>query len=115
MHSGGNKNISESSKEIFLIRHGETAWNKQGLSQGSLNDIELNDKGKDQSKITGAFLKNRLKDGKSFDLIMSSPMIRSVQTASIIADILQYNDDILVKDYLTETDLGKLAVGLTDE
>lgn len=102
-------------KEIYFIRHGETDWNKQGLTQGAKNDIELNHKGKEQSTMTAEFLKSKLKNDEKYDLILSSPLTRAIQTASIIADVVNYVDDILVKDYLTETDLGKLAIGLTDE
>lgn len=34
----------KNSKNIFLVRHGETEWNKRGLIQGH-SDIPLNEKG----------------------------------------------------------------------
>ena len=34
-------------KKIYLIRHGETMWNVNGLAQGSRNDIPLNMIGKE--------------------------------------------------------------------
>jgi hypothetical protein len=39
-------------KAIYLVRHGETPCNKLGLAQGSRNDIEFNDEGIKQSRIT---------------------------------------------------------------
>ncbi|MFN4084921.1 MAG: histidine phosphatase family protein [Spirosomataceae bacterium] len=42
--------MSSRVKEIYLIRHGETAYNRLGVVQGSGIDAELNDLGKAQAQ-----------------------------------------------------------------
>lgn len=66
---------------IYIMRHGETYWNKQGRIQGS-SDIELTDFGVSlaQQSADGFF-----RDGICFDRIYTSPYIRAVKTAEIIA------------------------------
>jgi len=99
-------------KEIYLIRHGETNWNKEGKSQGSESDVSLNEAGIYQSQITGKYLKKyRLKD-ENFDCIYSSPMRRTRETATIISDILFYNNKIIYLKGLGKDKVGKLT-GLT--
>lgn len=62
-------------KEIYLIRHGETEYNRKGIVQGSGIDAPLNDRGKRQA---AAFFK---KYGHlEFDKIYASKLLRSYQT-----------------------------------
>ncbi len=77
------KQIGDS--RIFLVRHGETDWNKEGRFQGQI-DIPLNEKGKDQAYKASKYL-NKVK----FDKAYSSSMRRPYQTAQIILE----NKDIL--------------------
>lgn len=62
-------------KEIFIIRHGETDYNKNGLIQGSGIDIGLNEHGKMQSKLFYEYYKN-----ESFDKIYVSQLCRARET-----------------------------------
>ena len=64
---------------LYLVRHGETDWNLQRRIQGS-TDIPLNDTGRAQAARTGSLLARRDWDG-----IISSPLSRAYETASIIA------------------------------
>ncbi len=75
-----NKNIPRQigDSRIFLIRHGETNWNKEGRFQGQI-DIPLNDNGKDQAQKTFEYLRNI-----SFNKAYSSSMHRPYETAQII-------------------------------
>lgn len=63
--------------KIFLIRHGETDWNKQRRYCGH-SDIPLNKKGMRQAKK----ISRRIKHEK-FDTIYSSTAIRAIQTANL--------------------------------
>ncbi len=83
--------------KIYVVRHGETDWNKEGRRQGS-RDIPLNEKGIEQAYI----LKEKLKDMK-FDLCISSPLQRAYQTAQIIYG----KDNIITNDLLKERYLGE--------
>lgn len=64
--------------EIYIVRHGETIWNKAGKLQGS-TDIELNDAGRELARITGEALKDT-----RIDKIYSSPLKRAYETACLI-------------------------------
>jgi len=96
-----NKNIPNQigDSRIFLIRHGETNWNKEGRFQGQI-DIPLNDNGKDQAKKTFEYLSNI-----SFSKAFSSSMHRPFETAQII---LQNNKALKIEkvDSLVEISHG---------
>ena len=103
-------------KEIYLIRHGETEWNKKGLGQGSRNDIPLNELGIEQANYAGKYLNEYRQTDKKFDLVLCSPLIRTKETANEICKEIGYNiDDIIYFDELVENDQGLLSIGKTDE
>jgi len=52
--------------EIYLIRHGETDWNKEAKFQGR-TDIPLNSKGKNQAELLSKYLAK-----ENFDYIMTA-------------------------------------------
>ncbi len=68
--------------KLYIMRHGETDWNKQGLIQGSA-DIPLNEYGIALAELTRDGL---AAEGIRFDKIFTSPYQRAVQTAQIIAE-----------------------------
>lgn len=63
---------------LALVRHGETDWNSAGRLQGR-SDIPLNDLGRRQANDAGAAL-----SAQDWDLLVSSPLRRAVETAEII-------------------------------
>lgn len=63
---------------IYLVRHGETDYNKDRLLMGQL-DIPLNEKGLSQAKQVGKVLEN-----KRISKIYSSDLQRATKTAEII-------------------------------
>jgi len=82
---------------IYIIRHGQTEKNRANVLQGR-SDIPLNDSGRQQAeKVKDQFIKA----GIHFDLVYTSPLIRAVQTAAIIAEgIPQVKDERLIEmDY----------------
>lgn len=77
---------------IYLVRHSETDWIKNGILMGQA-DIPLNAEGKEQAaKIT-----NKLKDIK-FDICYSSPLSRARETAEIICQDKKIVEDDLLKE-----------------
>nr|WP_259545563.1 histidine phosphatase family protein [Heyndrickxia oleronia] len=68
---------------IGLIRHGITDWNKLGKAQG-VSDISLNDLGKIQAKKLG----QRLSQDEDWDMLITSDLLRAVETARIIGNII---------------------------
>ena len=66
---------------IYLIRHGQTQLNSAKLLQGR-SDHPLNEAGILQAQEAAAFLRER---GVVFRHVFTSPLIRAVQTAAIVA------------------------------
>lgn len=85
---------------FFLVRHGETEWNKIRRIQG-VSDIPLNDTGRAQAASLGDILA-----AHTFDLLVSSPLSRAVETATIIATRLGMPEPLIVPD-LIERNYGE--------
>ena len=69
---------------IVLIRHGQTDWNVEERLQGS-TDVPLNDRGRQEARA----LAHRLRAGPAeWDVLVSSPLGRAVETARIIGGVL---------------------------
>ncbi len=64
---------------IYIIRHGQTELNSKRVLQGR-SDYPLNEIGIQQAKEAAEKLQ-----GITFDTVYSSPLIRALQTAKIIA------------------------------
>ncbi len=64
--------------EIYLVRHGETEWNRQRRLQGR-TDIPLNDAGLAEARKAAKALRDL-----NFDRIFTSPLQRARKTAEII-------------------------------
>ena len=91
---------------LYLVRHGETDWNRDRRIQGS-TDIPLNETGRLQARRTGTLLARR-----SWDAIITSPLSRAAETAAIIADELGLPAPQIV-DAIVERAYGE-AEGLDD-
>jgi len=90
---------------IYLVRHGETDWNRARRIQGS-TDIPLNDTGRAQAAATGSLLARR-----SWSAVYASPLVRAYETAAIIADELGLPAPVPVPE-IVERNYGA-AEGLT--
>ena len=100
------KKIGDS--RIFLIRHGETNWNKEGRFQGQI-DIPLNQQGKSQANAASKFLKK-----VSIQKAFSSSLSRPKETAQII--LKEHRGiEIILKENLKEIGHGKWEGKLESE
>ena len=93
--------------ELYIIRHGETIWNKAGKIQG-YSDIPLNENGRSLAKTTGKALENVY-----FDKIFSSPLIRAYETAQLIRG--NRNIEIETREELKEIGFGIMEGSLYEE
>jgi broad specificity phosphatase PhoE len=89
---------------VYLIRHGETLWNRDGRCQG-VTDVPLTEKGYHQAHTIAKAL-----EGKPLGLILSSPLQRSRETAEIIAE--SHSLSVETREELREWNQGELE-GLT--
>lgn len=72
---------------FWYLRHGETDWNAQNLSQGNI-DIPLNANGIAQAHAAAARLRGVGQSGQTIATIISSPLSRARVTAEIAATAL---------------------------
>lgn len=82
------------STTIVLMRHGETAWNRERRIMGDL-DIPLTDLGRSQCVAAAGLLETF-----GVDRIVTSTMVRAVESASIVAERLALpvsSDDRMVE------------------
>lgn len=76
---------------IYLVRHGETEWNRAGRMQGSLNS-PLTALGEDQARRVGMLLRELITDIDGCAMVVS-PLGRTMQTAAIIAEAMDIDSD----------------------
>lgn len=86
---------------IYLLRHGETDWNKEQRLQGR-EDVPLNAAGIQQAHNATVMF-----DGIHLDKILTSPLSRASVTAQIIADYT--NTPVFIEPDLIERDFGSLS------
>ena len=98
-------------KNILLIRHGQSEWNKLNLFTGFKN-IELSEQGIDEANKAGQNFKNL--DIK-FNIVFTSELKRAQETAKIILqnlgqwDFLNNEGKIISNINLNERDYGDLT------
>ncbi len=85
---------------FYFIRHGETDWNVNKLCQGR-KDIPLNTNG-----IKSAYSAAKKLANVSFDLILTSPLLRAKQTAEILSKELKV--DFEIAEEFAERGFGEL-------
>lgn len=86
--------------EIYVVRHGQTDFNIKKVFQGHI-DIPLNEVGKEQAKETALKFKNI-----DVDMILASPLQRTLQTAEPISQITGV--PITIEERLIERSFGDM-------
>ena len=94
-------------KDFYVFRHGQTDMNLARRWQGSGIDVPLNETGIDQARQLALELIS-----SGIQAVFSSPLQRAVQTAQIVADVL--NAPVKIEDGLIEGCFGA-AEGKTKE
>ncbi len=88
-------------RTLFLFRHGETDWNREGRLQGH-TDTQLNATGISQAEALAQRLRSH-----QLDAVVSSDLSRALTTARIVAEVLGV-------PVVTEHGLREVSVGLAE-
>ncbi len=89
---------------IYLLRHGETVFNREGRYQGQL-DSPLTPLGERQARVVAEALSERL--GQTPVTILSSPLGRALRTAEILSTALPGNPMPEPDERLKEVGMGE--------
>jgi broad specificity phosphatase PhoE len=84
---------------LFLIRHGDTAWNVEEIFRGRA-DVELNEMGIKQAELLARYLAD-----ENIVAIYSSPLKRALKTAKIIA--VSHHINVIPAAELIDFDYGE--------
>ncbi len=86
--------------KLILIRHGETAWNKEGLWQGQ-TDIDIDSVGQAQAASAAEAIQ-----GIQIDQAFTSELARTKETYEIIAQKLNLTCPVISNAALNERNYG---------
>ena len=91
-------------KTLYLLRHAKSSWSFDELSD---QERPLNERGRDDAPRMGqALAKRHIRP----DLLVSSPAVRALSTATLVARELKYpHDKIVVEPGLYQADLEALV------
>ena len=94
------------SRNLVLVRHGQSEWNAKNLFTG-WKDPGLTDQGEAEAKNAGRLI---LEQNIRFDLMYTSMLSRAQKTGDIILGVLNHKEVPIVKnEALNERDYGSLA------
>jgi phosphohistidine phosphatase len=96
-------------KTLYLLRHAKSSWSFDELSD---QERPLNDRGRDDAPMMGqALAKRRICP----DVIVSSPAVRAMSTAVLVAREMQYpHDKIVVESGIYGADVDDFLAILKD-
>jgi probable phosphoglycerate mutase len=101
MRNGSTMDRTEVATRLYLVRHGETEYNRRGIVQGGGIDSDLNETGYAQAEA----LAERFSE-KPVDTVYASTLRRAKQTADVLSD----PHEPVTKTYLR--DLEEMAWGV---
>jgi len=90
--------------KIYIARHGQNEDNAEGILNGH-RDLPLTDIGITQANEVASEIKDA---GLIFDVILSSPLVRALKTAEIIATVNRLPQPEIVNE-LIERDFGVMT------
>lgn len=76
------KQDGDNKRQLVLLRHGESVWNKENLFSG-WTDVDLSDYGREEVHKAGKILKEH---GFTFDVAFTSVLKRAIRTLWIVLD-----------------------------
>jgi broad specificity phosphatase PhoE len=85
---------------LYLVRHGENEYTREGRLAGRQPGVHLNARGNQQAVAIATYLAD-----VKFQAIYSSPLERAIETIQPLASNL--NIPIQIRDGLNETDVGE--------
>lgn len=92
-------------RKLVLIRHGESAWNRENRFTG-WTDVDLTPKGVEEAKSAGRLLKEQ---GFAFDIAYTSVLKRAIRTLWIVLDEMDLMWIPVIRDWrLNERHYGAL-------
>ena len=86
--------------ELYVVRHGQTEYNIKKVFQGHI-DIPLNEVGEKQAEETALKFKNI-----DIDMLLVSPLQRTIQTAKYISEITGV--PITIEERIVERNFGNM-------
>lgn len=89
---------------IYITRHGQNEDNANGILNGH-RDLPLTEIGKNQAQEIAEKIKNA---GLVFDVVLSSPLIRALDTAKVICKVNNFPPAEIMPD-LIERDFGAMT------
>ena len=96
-------------KTLYLMRHAKSSWSFDELSD---QERPLNDRGRDDAPAMGRALAKR---DITLDLLVSSPAVRALSTAVLVARELKYaHADIKVEPAIYQADMDMLLAVIRD-
>lgn len=102
------------SQPVYLVRHGQSEWNVLRRTQGKIAHPRLTPLGRDQAAGAAAVIAaDLLPESGSVARIISSDLVRAVETAAILAERL--GCEVTLDRRLREQDLGALEGRSYDE
>ncbi len=87
--------------KLYMIRHGETDWNRKKCFQGRVN-VPLNENGRSLARLT----REKMPIVR-YDRVYCSPLVRATETAEILLKGRFPMDEIRLDDRIIEMDFGK--------
>jgi alpha-ribazole phosphatase/probable phosphoglycerate mutase len=85
--------------KVYLLRHGETQWNREGNKYCGRTDLPLTKTGRKQARQVGKQIKDI-----PLDAVYSSPLKRAYETAEIVTG---YQQKVIRDKRLIEVDFGQ--------